>query len=44
MKKETLIFVVLILDFDNQKLFKNVQTKRNNKRKYRCPTDFKGYD
>lgn len=36
--------VSLILDFDNQKLFKNVQTRRSNKRKYRCPTDFKGYD
>ena len=36
--------VSLIFDFDNQKLFKNVQTRRSNKRKYRCPTDFKGYD
>lgn len=34
----------LIFDFENQKLFKNMQTRNRNKRKYKCPTDFKGYN
>lgn len=34
----------LILDFDNQKLFKGIQMKNRNKRRFKCPTDFKGYD
>lgn len=34
----------LIFDFDNQKLFKGIQTKNRNRRRYKCPTDFRGYN
>ena len=34
----------LVIDFENQKLFKGIQTRNRNKRKYKCPTDFRGYN
>jgi type IX secretion system PorP/SprF family membrane protein len=36
--------VSLVLDFDNRKLFSGLQSRKNSRRKYRCPHDFKGYN
>jgi hypothetical protein len=36
--------VSLIFDFDKQKLFGGLQTRNKNRRKYKCPTDFRGYN
>lgn len=34
----------LIFDWDNQKLFKGIQNRKRNKRRYQCPSDFKGFE
>jgi type IX secretion system PorP/SprF family membrane protein len=36
--------ISLIFDFDNKKLFSGIQSRNNSRRRYRCPSDFKGYD
>lgn len=36
--------VSLIFDFDQQKLFGGLQARNKNRRKFKCPTDFRGYN